>query len=244
MEKEPLNDFQELNNYFYFLEKLNCSNNLLKIENKIVEDEFEKTKQERLNENDYNKKYISIQKNLFDKNLNKNYIPSYVSFLSWENIYKNFDIILTNNLKHDFIFDIDLIIGIRTGGYYLAHLFKYFIKQKLNKNIDLTSCKIKRLTEDKTNINDTIIYDDEDFLKNKLENKNKKIIIMDDLVRHGFTMINIINNLTTNYNIKKENIYTFSIFDSPLYHTSFSFNELYQDADFIRLFCAPWGFDT
>jgi hypoxanthine phosphoribosyltransferase len=244
MEKEPFNNFQELNNYSFFFEQLNSSQNLYKIENYKVEEEFEKTKKERFNEDDFYKKINNIQKILIDKKLNIIYNPSYVSFLSWDNIYINFDKISNNPLKNNIIFDIDLIIGIKTGGYYLAHYFKYFIKEKLNKNVDITSCKIKRLIEDKTNLNDTIIYDDEEYLQNKLENKNIKILIMDDLVRHGFTMINIINNLTTNYNIKKENIYTFSIFDSPLYHTSLSFNELYQEADFIRLFCAPWGFDT
>ncbi len=236
--------FEDLNNYQLFLEKLNSLENLYNIENKQIKKEFEKTKNERLDKEEFNKKLIIINQKLYNKKFNIFYKPSYVSFLSWKDIYLNFDKLINKNLKYDIIFNINLIIGVKTGGHYLAYYLNYMIKEKMNKNINITSCKIKRLIEDKTNINDEIIFDDHDFLKKELENKDKKILIMDDIVRHGYTMINIINNLTTNYNIKKENIYTFSIFDSPLYHTSFSFNEFYPKTDFIRLFCAPWGFDT
>jgi hypoxanthine phosphoribosyltransferase len=234
----------DLNNYQLFFEKLNSDNNLYIIKNKEIEEEFEKTKNERSGIEEFNKKLLIINKKLYNNEFNIFYEPSYVSFLSWKDIHSNFDKLINKNLKYDNIFNIDLIIGVKTGGHYLAHYLKYFVNQKLNKNINITSCKIKRLIEDKTNINDKIIFDDYNFLKNIFNNKNIKILIMDDIVRHGYTMINIINNLTTNYNIKKENIYTFSIFDSPLYHTSFSFNEFYPEADFVRLFCAPWGFDT
>ncbi len=234
----------DLNNYQLFLDKLNSDDNLYNIQNKEIEEEFEKTKNERSNSEVFNKKLITINKKLYNHKFNIFYEPSFISFLSWKDIHSNFDKLINKNLKYDIIFNINLIIGVKTGGHYLAYYLKNFINQKLNKNINITSCKIKRLIEDKTNINDEIIFDNHDFLKKELENKDIKILIMDDIVRHGYTMMNIINNLTTNYNIKKENIYTFSIFDSHLYHTSFSFNEFYPNADFIRLFCAPWGFDT
>ncbi len=237
-------NFEDLNNYQLFKDILNSLDNEYIIENKKVKEDFEKTKNMRLDIEEFNKKLITIQKKLFNNNLKIYYNPSYVSFLSWRDVNIYFNRFIENKFKYNILMNIELIIGVKTGGHYLAYYLKYLINQKLNKKVNITSCKIKRLIEDKTNINDEIIFEDYDFLKNILENKNIKILIMDDIVRHGYTMINIINNLTTNYNIKKENIYTFSIFDSPLYHTSFSFNEFYPKADFIRLFCAPWGFDT
>lgn len=64
-------------------------------------------------------------------------------------------------------------------------------------------------------------------------------MIMDDVVREGHTMKIIIHKLMNDYQIERENILTFSIFDSPQFRTDFSFNKFYfPNSEFIRLYCA------
>ncbi len=240
------NNFEELLDYFYFIKKINSDDNHYIIDNKNIEEEFEKIKNERIKIEVFIKKKLTIKKALINSQ-NKTiitYYPSFVSFLSWKDIDFYFNQIFINN---ELLKDIDLIIGVKTGGYYLGYFFQHFVKNKFNKDIKMISCKTNRIINDYTSENDLIIFENIDNLNNFFEYvkiKNSKIIIIDDLVRQGNTMKNIINNLIINYDIKKENILTFSIFDSPLYKTNYNFNCFYEKSDFIRLFCAPWGFDT
>ncbi len=231
------NTLLSLFNYDYFKHFLESNDNIYLINNKIIEDEFEKIKEERTQINVFLKKHTTVSKPL------NSIQPSVLPFISWSQINLCFDSLLNENLKYDTFFDIQLIIGVRTGGHFIGHFFHHFIKNKLNKNIFITSCSTQRKFKDQTSQDDSIIFDDPIYLQQILDViEDKKILIIDDVVREGNTMINIIKRLE-DLNIKKENILTFSMFDSPLYRTNYSLSCFYN-SEFVRIFCAPWGFDT
>jgi hypoxanthine-guanine phosphoribosyltransferase len=74
------------------------------------------------------------------------------------------------------------------------------------------------------------------------------IWIIDDVIRNGYTITKVIEECK---NRGYEEIKTMTIFDSPYFRSDISMNEMYSDfvikkqkEVFLRVFCAPWGFDT
>ncbi len=221
-----------------YLIKLNSSFNNYIIENEEVENELKETKKERCTEELYLQRGDIVYKPIYDYNGFQFIKPDIVPFISWEEIKNNIIQILKEELKYDLSMDIKKIIGVKTGGYYIAHLLKYILEEK--NPYFLISCKTIRKKNCKTSPNDIILFENEEYLK-----KEGKILILDDVVRDGHTMKLIINKLIYEYNVKREDILTFSLFDSPQFRTNYSFNKYYfPKSSFIRLFCAPWGFDT
>lgn len=227
--------------YYDYLNKLHSPDNDYMIENEEVENEYKETKKARIVENEFIKKKKSVIKPIYDYHGFQYIKPDIVPFISWKEMEMNMLKILEKELKYDTSFSIQTIIGVKTGGYYIGHVFKNLLEKNIKKSISIVTCKTIRKTKQETSIKDKVLFENEEYLK-KTEGK---ILILDDIVREGHTMKIIIDKLMNDYQIERENILTFSIFDSPQFRTDFSFNKFYfPDSEFVRLYCAPWGFDT
>lgn len=225
--------------YVYFIRRVYHYKNQIIIDDKHESFLHKKEKVKRTSKMFYEKRIPDIHKSIVYQN--EIIHPEIIPFLSWDDIQRSFDRIWNTIRERNY----QTIIGIRTGGHYVGMFFQKWIEEKTKKKINYISCKTKRYVKHQTSILDDIEFP----LNVQLSSLQEPILIMDDIVRYGYTIKKIMEYMKNN---GKKEVDTYVIFDSPFYRTTYSMNNMYkkkeenknEEKTFLRLFCAPWGFDT
>jgi hypoxanthine phosphoribosyltransferase len=224
--------------YTYFIRKVYHKNNTIEFENVEKNFKYKKERVKRTSRAFYENRIKTVAKPLYYQN--EPILPFIIPVITWFDIHRH----LGKLLKREIVENMNVIIGVETGGYFLAYFVQQWIWRNFGKKVELISCKTKRFQPNQTSILDKI-----EFPKNMEWTEMKEPIwIIDDVIRNGYTITKVIEECK---NRGYEEIKTMTIFDSPYFRSDISMNEMYSDfvikkqkEVFLRVFCAPWGFDT
>lgn len=175
---------------------------------------------------------VNVLKNKIQKNYSSKKISNYIlkpylyslklHIVTWAEIEKHCDSVLTK-LSPD---DIDVVIGIQTGGYFIGK----YVAMKLNKPLFAVK---SQLWSGSTMMNNFEKGFNHYFSKNSLAPKiseipetldvsGKRILICDDSICTGTTISNIINRLKAFYKpkeVKSFSIWVYGKFNPDYFHT-------------------------
>ncbi len=224
--------------YTYFIRKVYHSKNTIEFENVEKNFKYKKEKVRRTSRFFYENRLKTVAKPLYYQN--EAIIPSIIPIITWYDIHRH----LGKLLKKEHIENMNTMIGVETGGYFFAYFVQQWILKNFGRRVELISCKTKRFQPNQTSILDKI-----EFAKNMdWKEIREPIWIIDDVIRNGYTIKKVIEECKSR---GMGEIKTMTIFDSPYFRSDISMNEMYesyvikkQKEIFLRVFCAPWGFDT